>query len=55
VSTNEAAGLDARFSQSLAAGRYTFQIEGTGAGDPASNGYSGYASLGQYTLTVDAG
>jgi hypothetical protein len=55
VSTNEAAGLDARFSQSLAAGRYTFQIEGTGSGDPASNGYSGYASLGQYTLTVDAG
>lgn len=55
VSANQATGLDARLSQDLAAGRYTFQIEGTGAGDPASTGYTGYASIGQYTLTVDAG
>ncbi|WP_063758596.1 zinc-dependent metalloprotease family protein [Kibdelosporangium aridum] len=55
VNTNEASGLDASFSQSLGAGRYTFQVEGTGAGNPATNGYSGYATLGQFTLTVDAG
>ncbi|ONI73056.1 hypothetical protein ALI144C_44710 [Actinosynnema sp. ALI-1.44] len=55
VSSTVANGLDAAFSQELAAGRYTFQVEGTGAGNPASNGYSGYATLGQYTLTVDAG
>nr|WP_052477526.1 zinc-dependent metalloprotease family protein [Kibdelosporangium sp. MJ126-NF4]CEL12688.1 hypothetical protein [Kibdelosporangium sp. MJ126-NF4]CTQ93552.1 hypothetical protein [Kibdelosporangium sp. MJ126-NF4] len=55
VSANVANGLDATFSQNLPAGRYTFQVEGTGAGNPASNGYSGYATLGQFTLTVDAG
>jgi Metallo-peptidase family M12B Reprolysin-like len=55
VSANVATGLDAQFSQNLPAGRYTFQIEGTGVGDPASSGYSGYASIGQFTLTVTAG
>jgi hypothetical protein len=52
VSANEATGLDARFSQNLAAGRYTVQVEGTGVGDPADNGYSGYASIGRFTLTA---
>jgi hypothetical protein len=55
VSDTQATGLDAQFSQDLPAGRYTFQVEGTGYGDPARDGYSGYASIGQYTLTVDAG
>jgi hypothetical protein len=54
VSAVVATGLDARFSQSLPAGRYTFQIEGTGYGDPGVNGYTGYGSLGEYTLTVNA-
>jgi hypothetical protein len=54
VSENEAAGLDARFSQELPVGDYTFQLEGTGAGDPTKNGYTGYASIGRYTFTVDA-
>jgi Metallo-peptidase family M12B Reprolysin-like len=55
VSATSATGMDAQFSQDLPAGRYTFQVEGTGFGDPAKDGYSGYASVGQYTLTVDAG
>jgi hypothetical protein len=54
VSATEATGMDARFSQSLPAGKYTFQVEGTGYGDPSKDGYTGYASVGQYTLTVDA-
>nr|WP_225954430.1 zinc-dependent metalloprotease family protein [Kibdelosporangium phytohabitans] len=54
VSANVANGLDATFSRNLPAGRYTFQVEGTGAGNPTSNGYSGYATLGQFTLTVNA-
>lgn len=53
VSANEATGLDAAFTQDLPAGRYTFQVEGTAAGDPAANGYTGYATLGQYTLTAN--
>jgi hypothetical protein len=53
VSSEVAEGLNATFTQSLAAGRYTFQIEGTGVGNPATNGYTGYASLGAFKLTVD--
>jgi hypothetical protein len=52
VSATEATGLDAHFSQDLPAGQYTFQVEGTGYGDPGKDGYTGYASVGQYTLTV---
>ncbi|MEV4311867.1 zinc-dependent metalloprotease family protein [Actinocrispum sp. NPDC049592] len=55
VSETQANGLDASFTQDLPAGDYTFQVEGTGAGDPKTNGYTGYASIGKYTLTVDAG
>jgi hypothetical protein len=52
ISATEAAGMDAHFTQDLPAGEYTFQVEGTGYGDPAQDGYSGYASVGQYKLTV---
>lgn len=51
VSETTATGLDAHFAQDLPAGRYTIQIEGTGYGDPGKDGYTGYASIGDYTLT----
>ena len=42
----------------LAAGIYYFAVDGIGSGDPLTNGYSDYASLGQYlvtgTLAVDS-
>jgi PKD repeat protein len=33
------------------AGTYYLKINGTGSGDPATNGYSNYASLGDYVAT----
>lgn len=35
----------------LAAGTYYLKIDGVGEGDPASTGYSGYGSIGNYVLT----
>lgn len=55
VSDDEATGLDAQFGQDLAAGAYTLQVEGVGFGDPSTNGYTGYASIGAYTLTAHSG
>jgi len=50
ASSNPAYVLDASFSQDLAAGDYFLSVEGTGKGTPG-DGYSDYASLGQYTIT----
>ena len=36
------------------AGTYTVTVEGTGFGNPLNDGYSGYGSLGGYTITVTA-
>jgi len=36
----------------LAAGDYYLSVDGIGNGDPLTTGYSDYASLGQYTVTV---
>lgn len=48
-----ATGLDASALFSRAAsGSYRVKVEGVGSGDPQTTGYSGYGSLGQYTLTV---
>lgn len=47
-----ATGLDAQFAADLPAGEYTVQVEGVGYGDPGVNGYTGYSSVGEYTLTV---
>lgn len=35
----------------LAAGTYAFSVDGIGAGNPLTDGYSDYASLGQYLIT----
>ena len=45
-------GLDAHLDGHLAEGTYTVALDGVGFGDPASTGYSGYGSVGRYTLTV---
>ncbi|HUF97922.1 MAG TPA: M12 family metallo-peptidase, partial [Ilumatobacter sp.] len=45
-------GLDASLDAHLPGGTYTVVLDGVGFGDPASTGYSDYASLGRDTLTV---
>ncbi|NYG54926.1 fibronectin type III domain-containing protein [Nocardioides perillae] len=48
-----AAGLDAALDlAALPAGAYTLLVDGVGARNPATDGYSAYASLGGYTLGV---
>jgi len=43
--------LSASFNLSLAAGTYYLMVDGVGFGDPATNGYSDYGSLGGYLVT----
>jgi hypothetical protein len=46
-------GLDASATvPNAAAGTYYVQIAGVGSGDPATNGYSNYGSIGNYHLEV---
>jgi hypothetical protein len=47
-------GLDATYSATVAAGTYLITVDGVGARDPVTDGYSDYASLGGYRLTVDS-
>jgi Secretion system C-terminal sorting domain len=50
--TNQtAAALNATLRVNLAAGKYFISVDGTGAGDPATGGYSDYASIGSYSIT----
>jgi hypothetical protein len=51
VATANPSGLPATLSTSLSAGTYYIGVTGTGYGDPATNGYSNYASLGSYAIT----
>lgn len=48
---NPVDGLGASLNLGLNAGTYYLQVDGTGKGDPATTGYSSYASLGQYSVT----
>lgn len=51
IATNSPAGqLAAGFNGSLGAGTYYLSVEGGGDGNPPANGYSKYASRGQYTV-----
>ena len=36
----------------LAAGTYAAQVDGTGAGNVAVDGYSDYGSVGRYALAI---
>ncbi|MGN6300788.1 MAG: fibronectin type III domain-containing protein, partial [Angustibacter sp.] len=47
-------GMDASVTVSAPRGTYYVRIDGVGKGDPATNGYSDYASLGDYVLAVSA-
>ncbi|HEY8919376.1 MAG TPA: T9SS type A sorting domain-containing protein [Chitinophaga sp.] len=51
VATSDPAGLSAAINANLAAGTYYVSVTGTGVGNPATDGYSNYASLGAYTIT----
>lgn len=51
IASSNPSGLNASISTTLAAGTYYVGVTGTGAGDPASTGYSNYGSLGLYTIT----
>ncbi|HUR78042.1 MAG TPA: Calx-beta domain-containing protein [Acidimicrobiales bacterium] len=45
-------GLGATVAAPTTAGQsYYVRVQGVGSGDPVTTGYSGYGSLGQYTLT----
>ena len=50
--TFSSSGLAASITATLPAGTYTAFVDGVGWGNPATNGYSDYASLGAYTLTA---
>jgi hypothetical protein len=48
---DSAAGLSASLNVSLAAGTYGLRVQGVGAGLPLIDGYTGYGSVGYYTLS----
>ena len=49
-SFNPAGSLTATVQTLLPSGRYYLQIDGVGNGDPETNGYSEYGSVGRYTI-----
>jgi hypothetical protein len=50
LSNNPNSGVNATLVTSLAAGEYTVRVDGTGRGNPLGDGYTGYGSLGHYTI-----
>jgi hypothetical protein len=53
ISGDSATGLAVNLSANLpASGTYYVKLDGVGNGDPLSNGYSDYDSIGYYALTV---
>lgn len=52
TTVNPAGALNAPVNFTLAAaGQYFLKVSGTGKGDPLTNGFSNYASLGNYRIT----
>ncbi|HEX5218094.1 MAG TPA: LamG-like jellyroll fold domain-containing protein [Verrucomicrobiae bacterium] len=51
ASNNPQTQLNAAITTAVAAGTYTFNITGAGRNNPASSGFSDYASLGYYSIT----
>lgn len=51
IATSNPGGLNASISVSVSAGTYYLSVDNTGAGNPATDGYSDYASLGSYFVT----
>jgi hypothetical protein len=53
ITGDSANGLSVNLTANLpASGTYYVKLDGVGFGDPATNGYSDYASTGAYALTV---
>jgi len=55
VSEDFADGMGATLRTSTTAGTLYVSVDGVGSGDPLTTGYSDYASLGHYRLSVSAG
>ncbi|HEY2953640.1 MAG TPA: PKD domain-containing protein, partial [Candidatus Eisenbacteria bacterium] len=51
VASSNPASMGLALSADVPMGNYTVLIEGVGSGDPLTNGYSDYASVGNYILT----
>lgn len=51
ASANSTTTMNATLTANLAAGNYYLYVDGTGAGNPSTDGYSDYASLGTYSIT----
>ena len=54
ASANPDTLTDASVTATLAAGTYYLRVSGTGRGDVLADGYSNYASIGQYTISGNA-
>jgi hypothetical protein len=54
VGTYDASGLNTALSVSVAAGTYYLAVDGTGFGNPTTDGYSDYGSLGTFTISGTA-
>jgi hypothetical protein len=54
TSADIATGLNAAISTTVPAGSYTVRIDGVGAGNPFDTGYSDYASVGAYSISLTA-
>jgi hypothetical protein len=57
IGTYDAGGggnLNVSFSAALGAGTYYLQIDGTSSGNPATDGYSDYGSLGTFSISGSA-
>ena len=54
ASADIATGLSAAISTTVPAGSYTVLIDGVGAGNPLDTGYSDYASVGAYSISLTA-
>ncbi|MFN7289416.1 MAG: Calx-beta domain-containing protein [Pirellula sp.] len=52
ASSNPSELLGASISQAVAAGNYFLRVSGVGKGNPATDGYSDYGSLGQYRINA---
>jgi len=54
TSGDAATGMGASITQSLPSGTYLLTVDGVGAHDVRTTGYSDYGSLGRYTISVAA-
>jgi hypothetical protein len=51
IGTYDPSGLNSSLSISVSQGTYYLSVQGTGSGDPFTNGYSNYGSLGTYSVS----